>query len=186
MSDKRALRREFRKGRHDYVASLAPGARDALEHALVGVVASTLANARIIASYAAAGDEIDPSGIKALAGSLAFPRVSGPTLSFHLAAPGDLLPGFKGIAEPARSVPKVMPDLLLVPLLAVTPTGVRLGQGGGYYDRALADLRRHSQVIAIGLAFDVQIADVLPAEPWDMPLDWVATPTRLFDCAKVR
>ena len=78
------------------------------------------------------------------------------------------------------------PDVLLVPLLAVTLSGVRLGQGRGYYDRALAALRRRQHVLAIGLAWECQIAPTLMAEPWEMPLDMIATPQRLVDCRKSR
>ena len=65
-------------------------------------------------------------------------------------------------------------------------SGVRLGQGRGYYDRALAALRRRQPVLAIGLAWECQIAPALVAEPWDMPLDMIATPQRLVDCRKSR
>jgi 5-formyltetrahydrofolate cyclo-ligase len=88
--------------------------------------------------------------------------------------------------EPPATAPMVHPDVLLVPLLAVTLSGVRLGQGRGYYDRALAALRRRQPVLAIGLAWECQIAPTLMAEPWDMPLDMIATPQRLVDCRKSR
>ena len=73
-----------------------------------------------------------------------------------------------------------------MPLLAATPAGVRLGQGGGYYDRTLATLRRNSRILAIGLAWDIQVTDALPCEDWDQPLDYIATPTRLVNCAQHR
>jgi 5-formyltetrahydrofolate cyclo-ligase len=112
--------------------------------------------------------------------------VSGPDILFHQCEWAELKPGFQNIPEPPATAPQVEPDLLLVPLLAVTLAGVRLGQGRGYYDRALARLRARRPVTAIGLAWDVQIAPALPADPWDMPLDWVATPTRLVRCADYR
>lgn len=54
-------------------------------------------------------------------------------------------------------------------------TGVRLGRGGGYYDRFLA---RCPKALRIGLAFDEQIVCGLPAEPHDVPMHAVVTPTR--------
>jgi 5-formyltetrahydrofolate cyclo-ligase len=119
-------------------------------------------------------------------GPHAFPRVDGPRLTFHQCAWAELKPGFQGIPEPPASAPLVQPDLLLVPVIAVTRGGVRLGQGRGYYDRALAELRRHRPVTAIALAWGVQLADALPAEPWDIPVDWVATPELLVDCRQYR
>ncbi len=183
---KPALRRLFRAERAAFVAALPPDARERLERDLAGVVAPLLTGHRHAASYAAVGAEIDQNHIEALLPGHAFPLVSGRDLSFHVADWADLRPGVLGIPEPAASARQVTPDLLLVPLLAVTLSGVRLGQGGGYYDRTLKALRAAGKVTAIGLAWDVQIADALPRDPWDEALDWVATPTRLVDCAKQR
>ncbi len=182
--DKTALRQQFRRARTTFVAGLAPGERDQLQAGLAQVIAPALVGATLAGSYAAVGAEIDPVAVEKRLGPHAFPRVDGPRITFHQSAWADLRPGFQGIPEPPANAPQVMPDLLLVPVLAVTLTGVRLGQGRGYYDRALADLRRQRRVTAIALAWDVQIADDLPAEPWDMPMDWVATPTRLVRCRR--
>ncbi len=186
---KPALRRLFRGNRKAFVAGLSLAAREALERQLADFAAPALAGARTPASYAAMGTEIDPRFVEQRLGPHAFPRIAGETLAFHTAAWRDLRPGAGGktsIPEPPADAPLVTPDLLLVPLLAVTLAGVRLGQGGGYYDRSLNALRRAGQVTAIGLAWDVQIADALPYEPHDERLDWVATPTRLVDCRKHR
>lgn len=185
------LRRHFRAARKAFVASLGPGAREALERQLAGVAAPVLAGHAMAGSYAAIGDEIDPMWIEKQFGPHAFPRVAGPDIVFHQAQWHDLKPGFQSIPEPPASAPIVQPDLLLVPLVAVTLAGVRLGQGRGYYDRALAALRqRHKAmgrpVLAIGLAWECQIAPALPADAWDMPLDFIATPARLVDCRKHR
>jgi len=71
-------------------------------------------------------------------------------------------------------------DLFLVPGVAFTRQGARIGQGGGWYDRALA--RKASGALCIGVAFDQQLAEVLPSEPHDITMDYVVTPTRLIDC----
>jgi 5-formyltetrahydrofolate cyclo-ligase len=183
---KPALRRLFRAERAAFVAGLPPGGRERLERDLASMVTPLLVGHRHAASYAAVGAEIDPNHVEKRLPGHAFPLVTGRDLSFHVADWADLKPGVLGIPEPDASAPQVTPDLLLVPLLAVTPAGVRLGQGGGYYDRALAALRATGRLTAIGLAWDVQIADALPRDPWDELLDWVATPTRLVDCAKHR
>jgi 5-formyltetrahydrofolate cyclo-ligase len=180
------LRRQYRAARKAFVAGLAPGARERHERALAAVAAPALAGITMAGSYAAMGDEIDPVWIEKQIGPHAFPRVTGPDIVFHQCAWAELKPGFQGIPEPPPAAPIVEPDVLLMPLVAVTLAGVRLGQGRGYYDRALARLRQHRRVVAIGLAWDVQMAPALPADPWDMPLDWVATPTRLVRCADYR
>ena len=55
-----------------------------------------------------------------------------------------------------------MPEILFVPLVGFTPTLARLGQGGGHYDRWLAE---HPPLLAIGLAWDAQACEALPTEP---------------------
>jgi len=66
-------------------------------------------------------------------------------------------------------------DAVLVPALAVTRAGVRLGRGGGSYDRALARLTR--QVPRVALLYDGELVDELPADPWDRPVSEVVTPS---------
>ena len=183
---KTELRRHYRAARKAFVAGLPPGMREQLEQALAAVVAPAVAGFDATASYAAMDDEIDPIWIGQHFGLQSFPRITGPEILFHQAELSQLKPGFKSIPEPPATAPVVQPKLLLVPLLAVTISGVRLGQGRGYYDRALAALRQKQPVLAIGIAWECQIAPSLPAEPWDMPLDMIATPQRLVDCRKSR
>lgn len=183
---KPALRQLYRERRRAFVATLSPATREALEGALADRFAPLVPLARAPASYAAIGPEIDPRFVEHRLGPHAFPRVTGDSLRFHRATWAELRPGFGGIPEPPASAPEVTPGLVLVPLLAATLAGTRLGQGGGFYDRALAALRGRGRVIAVGLAFDVQVADMLPADPWDASLDWIATPTRLVECAGFR
>ena len=183
---KPALRRMFRDARHQFVAGLSAADRDRLQCDLARIAAPVTNSFAMPGSYAAVGDEIDPAHIEHEFSVVAFPRVTAQGLSFHRARWDELVPGQLGIPEPRADAPKVVPDLLLVPLIAATPGGVRLGQGKGYYDRALAAMRLDRAPRTIGLAWDVQIADALPADRWDMPLDYIATPTRLFDCAKAR
>lgn len=64
-------------------------------------------------------------------------------------------------------------DVVLVPGLAFTPTGDRLGQGGGWYDRFLS--RRRPGTVTIGIGFREQLVDVLPSEPHDVRLDHIVT-----------
>ena len=69
----------------------------------------------------------------------------------------------------------VVPEVLIVPLLAFDKAGNRLGYGGGFYDRTLELLRSQRNTIAIGYAFSVQEMEDLPLEPTDQPLDAIVT-----------
>ena len=69
-------------------------------------------------------------------------------------------------------------DLILIPALAASEDGTRLGQGGGWYDRAL--MYRSPGVPVVAAIFDDEVleARVIPAEPHDVPVDAIVTPTR--------
>jgi 5-formyltetrahydrofolate cyclo-ligase len=183
---KPALRQLYRDRRKAFVATLDAPARERLERDLAEVCKPLKDRYNHIASYASVGDEIDPRFVEEMLGPHAFPRIEGKNLTFHMSPWADLVPGPMGIPQPPASAPQVTPDLLLVPLLATTLDGVRLGQGGGYYDRTLAALRAKGPVTAVGMAWEVQIAEMLPQEAWDQRLDMVATPARLVDCRKPR
>lgn len=83
---------------------------------------------------------------------------------------------WRSLQPPAESESAV-PNVVIVPLVAFTAEGHRLGQGGGHYDRWLAT---HPQATAIGLAWDCQLAEELPVEAHDRPLAAVVTPTRIY------
>jgi 5-formyltetrahydrofolate cyclo-ligase len=68
--------------------------------------------------------------------------------------------------------PLLVPDYLLVPLVAFDRTGHRLGYGGGFYDRTIATLR-HARTI--GVAFTAQELDAVPVGEYDLALDAIAT-----------
>lgn len=91
--------------------------------------------------------------------------------------PRELGAGHFGLTEPVLGLAPLVvdprPDVILIPALAFDRGGFRLGFGGGYYDRFLSRLTcRH---LRIGLAYDFQLADHLPAEPWDIPVQRVIT-----------
>lgn len=180
--DKPALRATMRARRAAFVAGLAPGARAALEGALAERLRVHLPGGCALATYAPMGAEIDPAGADALGRPLLFPRVEAPDrpLSFRVASRAELVPGFARIPEPPPAAQAVEPAVILVPLLAVDRAGNRLGQGGGFYDRTLAALA--GRVPLIGVAWDCQLVDALRPEPWDVPLDAVATPQAWIVC----
>ena len=92
-------------------------------------------------------------------------------------AQDDLEVGPFGILQPAADAETLVPDVLFVPLLGFTAALDRLGQGGGHYDRWLAE---HSPQLAVGLGWDAQACETLPTELHDVPLDAVVTPTRIY------
>ena len=67
------------------------------------------------------------------------------------------------------------PFILIVPLLAFDKKGVRLGYGGGFYDRTLEGLRQKRPTLAVGFAYRAQMVEELPKEPTDQALDMVIT-----------
>jgi len=76
------------------------------------------------------------------------------------------------------------PEILIVPLLAFSRKGGRLGYGGGFYDRTLEQLRTKRATLAIGFAFAGQELDDLPLEPTDQPLDMIVTETGVIDVSR--
>jgi 5-formyltetrahydrofolate cyclo-ligase len=134
-----------------------------------------------VSGYFAVADEADPARlIEALMQrgcEVSYPRVhKGRPLSFHVPIAGEhmLRSGF-GILEPRSNWPRAEPSVLLVPLLAFDGDGYRLGYGGGYYDRTLAELREGQTVTAIGVAFAGQEVERVPRDATDQPLDMVVT-----------
>lgn len=85
-----------------------------------------------------------------------------------------------GILEPPAECAEIAPhqlDLVLMPLVAYSPTGVRLGMGAGYYDRTFAFCCDEPEAgpLLVGVAYGLQQVDSLPAERWDVPLHAVIT-----------
>lgn len=108
-------------------------------------------------------------------------------LVFRRWAPGEVLEdGLYGTRHPPAEAGEVRPVCLLVPLLAFDRQGVRLGYGGGFYDRTLAALRAAGPVVAVGVAYAGQEVDALPAEPHDERLDWVITEKEVISIAAGR
>jgi 5-formyltetrahydrofolate cyclo-ligase len=111
------------------------------------------------------------------------PRVAGPgRLEWApVRSRADTVAGAFGIPEPVRKFEAVVPPadaLVVTPGLAFSPDGYRVGYGGGFYDRFLAN---HDGA-AIGLAYDFQVLSHMPRAPYDMPVAQIVTPTRVIVC----
>ena len=83
-----------------------------------------------------------------------------------------------GVCEPDSELPRVEPDIVIVPLLGFDADGNRIGYGGGYYDRTLASLRGNRDIVAVGVAYDAQECEKIPAHAGDARLDMVLTERR--------
>jgi len=139
-----------------------------------------------IAGYAPKGSEINciplMEKLKARGAKMCLPVVTekNGVLIFRSWEPGqELVRGAHDIEEPAEDAAVLVPDMLLVPLLAFNHKGFRLGYGGGYYDRTLAKLRAENEhLVAVGLAYEAQGVSRLPVERHDEKMDWVITETQ--------
>lgn len=151
--------------------------RDRQSHALCRhiLVSEVYLNARVICGYIPLPHEADVIPVLQDAlrkgKTLLLPRCGDPPcMTLHQTLSLDaLLPGKYSIPEPSADWPIISPtdaDLFLVPLEGIDKRGIRLGKGGGYYDRLLAK----TTVISIGCALKSQRVDLLPADPWDHPL----------------
>jgi len=126
--------------------------------------------------YSAFGSELDPAGLQGLyPASYYLPRASAYQLEVHR-LPCKLVKHKYGFWEPAAETPRVEPDLLdavLVPGLAFDPWGHRLGYGQGFYDRFLA--RLPPRTLTVGLVAEALLVPELPHDPWDVPVQFLAT-----------
>jgi len=77
--------------------------------------------------------------------------------------------------EPYNHAPELSPTLVLLPLLAFTADGKRLGYGGGFYDRTIAGMREQGEVFACGVAYAGQEANEIPTDEYDQKLDGILT-----------
>lgn len=152
-------------------ASLRPRSSAGLTQQLEQLVASL--GAKTVASYQPLGSEPDTSEFNrnfSRIGNLLLPRVVGDDIEFAF---GDLAPGNFGIMEPVgETFPIDGIELFLVPAMAIDRSGNRLGKGRGYYDRIL----KKSVAKAIGVVFDGEIVDRIPALEHDVRMQYAVTP----------
>jgi len=183
---KARLRAEALARRRDFARSLTAELRAELEGRLAELVLPHLQGAGVIAFYHPLKDEISPY---ALMDRLAPGQRA--VLPWFLDRDARMLwreapatePSPWGVLQPSAEAEALAPDLVLVPLVAADRNGRRIGHGKGHYDRALAHLRDAGPVRTIGLCWEVQLLDHdIPADPWDMPLDAIATPKEFLTC----
>lgn len=142
--------------------------------------------AKSIAFYWPTNGEISPLPLLRIASrqqkACYLPRlIDARHMLFHRYRPGEPLHYNRfSIKEPAATRPQRRlqdMDLVILPLLAFDQRGTRLGMGGGFYDRAL---QRRSPPMRLGIAHDLQRAQRLPRDRWDIPLHGIATEKRFI------
>lgn len=190
MPDEKTTHRDQAASRRQVVHDLAgpDSAKQACDHIMSALSArfgAGLGNVAL-AGYMPMRSEIDPLPImRAHPGPVCVPVIAKlhAPLTFHRWTPdAAMVRGRFGADVPVACDPLV-PDVLIVPLLAYDSRGYRLGYGGGFYDRTLAKLRAEREVLAIGLAYCAQQQPEVPTEPTDMRLDMIATEHGCLDFA---
>lgn len=140
-------------------------------------------NAKCIALYKAINGELPcekaAEYLQSLGKKICYPRVKGSEMDFFEVkdTAKDFSEGSYGILEPRQDCALVNSDeidLMIVPAVAYTEDGQRLGQGGGYYDRYLnACLSKGKAPFTAGVCYDFQLFSALPVEDHDFEVDCV-------------
>jgi 5-formyltetrahydrofolate cyclo-ligase len=173
------LRAHYRANRADFVDGLSSAERAIAFSAAPAQLRSHFQPGQTVAAYIPVGSEADPRALlmqAAQAGChIALPHVTSraaPMQFLQWSPDTPLHDGPFGLKQPDASSESCRPDVILVPLVAFDSRLMRLGQGAGHYDRALSLL---DEAYTVGIAWSVQQAPALPADPWDIPLNAVLT-----------
>ncbi len=112
---------------------------------------------------------------------------AGKSLLFGSWAPDDKLveAAFKTL-EPSPEQPRMTPDVMLCPLLAFDRKGYRMGYGGGFYDRSIAQIKTQGELLTIGIAFAAQEVDAIITGEFDEPLNMIVTEQEVIRINGVR
>lgn len=158
--------------------SLPADERARLSEALFSTVEQLEAftSAHTVALFSSLGDEPDTSGVLARWADkkrLLVPRVEGEVMHFYDYCPARMAEGSFGISEPEAGevVDPAAIDLILVPGVAFTAAGDRMGRGKGFYDKYLVQLR--PDAVKVGICYPHQIVEDLLTEPHDIRMDRV-------------
>lgn len=183
---KEQMRAAALAGRRHYARALTSEMRASLEERLARIVLPHIAGAAVVAGYHPLASEISPYAVlNGLADgqAAAFPWFADRDASMMFRAAPALVAGPWGMLQPSSDAVALAPDVVLVPLVLGDRQGTRIGHGQGHYDRALARLRKDGRPVrTIGIAWEAQISEEpIPADPWDVPLDAIATPAEWME-----
>ena len=167
--------------------SIKPNQRQCLDALICGhalqVISEDRNGQKAVAAYCSHGGEPNVMPVcerlNASGRRVVLPVLSGQRLDFHRFIPDEpMLKNRFGIAEPSNHevVELEEIDWILMPLVAFSHQGVRLGMGGGFYDRTLEGLAlMTSRPKLVGIAYSIQQVDSLPSQVWDVPLDLIVS-----------
>ncbi len=145
-------------------------------------------NAKKIGMYYPIGSEIMTQDIiqEALSdGKEVFlPKVIGKNIEFRkIESVSNLESGAFDIMEPRNECPVDNNlDVILVPTIGISPMGVRLGYGHGFYDRFLAE----NKIETISITMEKQVVKNIPSSEHDVTINWIVTEDRIIDTSKIR
>ncbi len=137
----------------------------------------------VVAVYYPIGGEVDTrllvDWLRQVGWRIALPavdQVDAPLVFREWLPDAPLEHGPFGTRHPPKDAAPLVPQVMMMPLLAFDADGYRLGYGGGYYDRTLAAMAEAGhRVAALGIAFAIQEIEMVPHESWDRRLDMVLT-----------
>ena len=183
---KASLRKEILAKRNSIPASVKEVKDRAIEGRLFEL--NEIKHAKTLFFFASFRSEVETSGMirRSLkeGKTVILPRVEGTALGlYRIMGPDELIPGCMKIPEPSvltddRKVQINDVDVIVVPGAAFDRSGNRIGYGGGFYDRLLAQLQKPVPVIAP--AYEEQVIDVVPAEPHDKKVSIIVTDRRVI------
>lgn len=187
--EKRALRRQLR----EKLRELTEAERTAADAAICRAVQELPTYRRVRTVFCFVGIRKEIRTVPLIEAMLrdgkrvAVPRCGAPgqmdACEIHVLS--ELRPGQYGIPEPGENAEVLRPEeieLALLPCLAVRPDGLRLGQGGGYYDRFLAAFSGVSAV----LCRSTFVREDIPVEPHDLRADWIVSEAGARRCIRQR
>lgn len=185
---KETIRKRSLKTRDDFVKALSINDRTAIFDKIYKNLEKTLPPApAVVASYWPMGCEVDLRPVMdqllvhGYTVALPVTKAQGSPLSFRAWHTGDrLTTGAFKTMEPLPTATPVVPQVILVPLLAFDNRGFRIGYGAGLYDRTLETFRKKGSLKAVGIALETQHLNEIPISRTDQALDAVVTEDRVY------
>jgi 5-formyltetrahydrofolate cyclo-ligase len=187
-NQKQQLRQEYRQRR----SALGEAVRSQASQAICQLIGTwpNFQHAETVLVYLPIRGEVDLTGLleQFPQKQWVLPRIlpaENHRMVFHPYVAGRLVRHPLGMAEPDAGLPLILPgevQLALVPGLAFDRQGWRLGYGGGYFDRFLANFAG----ISLGVVFEVLRVEQLPHGNYDVPVHWLVTEAGLFEASKAK
>lgn len=189
-SHKKEIRSQMRALRSELLKPESKAKKEQMDEAIREEVLSLLSRRleeaaipRTVYCYASFGGEVDTLSLMDALWKqgflVALPRVLGDRMDFYLVKEkSDLVPGFRGILEPAVHCEKAKcpQAVVITPGLAFTREGERMGYGGGFYDRFFSEEPQH---LKVAVCYPFQLVPTLPTEEHDKKMDLVITGTNV-------